>query len=119
MSNTTEAPIDLDFDPVEELSGDELVDQHRELLDALHDDYAPHIHDWHETAVSRQSEVWNEIRDRADTEEPECPDCDTRRWGQAPGDPATCAGCGREARPETEEAIHEAWEAMTDEVRGE
>lgn len=112
-----EPPIELDFEPVEDLDGEKLVEQQSELVQQLWDSYQPHVHDWHEKVQMRQTKVWQEIRDRAETEEPECPECDSRHWGQSPGDPAYCSCCGYEAPGEVEEEIHEAWDAMREEVK--
>lgn len=117
-SEDQEPPIDTDFEPVEDLDDAELVEQKRELGQILYDGYAPHIHDWHEEVAIRHRDIWREIRSRADTRPPECPYCGGRRWGQSPGDPVHCGECGHEGGRETEEAVHEAWSAMMDEVGG-
>lgn len=115
---TDQPPEDLDLEtPVEKLSGEELVEQRRRTSQILYDSYAPHIHDWHEDLHERHAELWNEMRSRADVEEPECPECDRRRWGQAPGDPAHCSDCGYEAGHDLEVQIHDVWDAMEEEVK--
>jgi predicted RNA-binding Zn-ribbon protein involved in translation (DUF1610 family) len=117
MSETEEPPIDLDFQPVDESSGEELVEQHSELAGHIHPGYQPHIHNWHETVHERCDALWSEIRNRTETDEPPCPDCGGRRWGQAAGDPVHCRQCGHEGPAETENAVHEAWDAMISEVK--
>jgi len=112
-----EPPIDLDFDPVEKVDGDKLVEQQSELIQLLYDGYDPYTYDWHEDIHERQEEVWREIRDRSESEEPKCPECGAQRWAQSPGDPAYCRECGHEARAPRENAIHKAWDAMKEEVK--
>jgi tRNA(Ile2) C34 agmatinyltransferase TiaS len=112
-----EPPIDLDFEPVEEVDGGTLVEQQSELIELLYDGYSPHVYDWHEDVHERQREVWREIRERAESEEPECPECGAQQWAQSPGDPAYCRECGHEARAPRENAIHKAWDAIKKEVR--
>jgi predicted Zn-ribbon and HTH transcriptional regulator len=112
-------PIDMDFDPVEDLSGAALVKQKRELAQVLYNGYTPHLNDWHEDIHIRHSKLWREMRRRAEMEPPECPDCGGRRWRQSPGDPVYCSQCGRETVAEMEEAVHEAWDAIIEEIGAE
>jgi tRNA(Ile2) C34 agmatinyltransferase TiaS len=109
----------MDFEPVEDLSGAALVEQKRELAQVLYDGYTPHLNDWHEDIHIRHGEVWREIRRRAETQPPKCPDCGGRRWHQSPGDPVHCSQCDRETGVEMEEAVHEAWHAIIEDVGGE
>lgn len=114
-----EPPVDLDFDPVEELTDDEVVEQHRTLGEFLYENgYRPHVVDWHEDLYHRSQDTWRAIKARSETKEPPCPECGGRDWGQVPGDPVVCGECGYEARREDERAVHEAWDAMFEEVEG-
>ena len=110
-------PVDLDFDPVEELSDEALVEQHRTIAEHIYENgYRPHLVDWHGEVARRTSETWREIKARADTGEPSCPSCGARDWGQVPGDPVECSECGYEAGRADERAVHDAWDAMFEEV---
>lgn len=109
--------IDLGFPPAKQLSGEELVEKQREMMSVLAEGYAPHIHEWHETVHERQDELWGEMRTRADTEEPECPECGEQRWAQVPGDPVYCRACGYEGRRDDEKAVHEVWDTIQEEAR--
>ena len=109
--------VDLDTaDPVAELDGSELLDQHREIVQALYDDDRPG-YDVSNEAIERAEALWSEVRSRTETDEPQCPDCGARRWAQAAGEPAICQGCGREARAEMEADVHDAWDEMMQEVK--
>lgn len=107
--------VDMDT-PVEDLDDERLADLYRELAGLLDRGYAPHIHEWHEDAHERKSDVWQEIRSRTDVEEPECPECGARHWGQAPGDPVYCCECYTEGGHDIEVQVHDVWDAMMEEV---
>jgi hypothetical protein len=109
-------PVDLDFGPVEDLSGEGLVEQYRRLVGILYDGQRPRSNDVHESVSQRARTLWPEIKSRADTEEPPCPECSARDWGQVPGDPIVCGECGYEGRRNDEQAVFDAWDAMSEEV---
>lgn len=44
-----------------------------------------------ERGRARRTVVWNELRDRMDVEQPECPKCSEQRWGFS--DHTLCANC--------------------------
>lgn len=60
-------------------------------------------------AWDRRDELWKALEKRAEVEQPECPGCGGRRWGQAPGDPVTCVQCGRAVGSDLEREVHDAW----------
>lgn len=112
-----EPPMDLDFDPVGDLSGPVLVDQLRDLNRIVWEGPFIERDGWREAVNGRQTDVWMEIRRRADTDEPECPECAGQRWGASPGEPPACQECGRRVPSiDTEEAIFDAWSDMRSEV---
>lgn len=107
-------PIEYGETDVEEMAVDELREEFKELSQLMAYDYAPHLYDWHEDAHQRQLSVWDELKERSDVEEPECPDCGARNWGQSPGDPKHCRECLRQVfrEPELREEIDDAWDAI-------
>ena len=106
-----------DPEPVDELEDSDLLDQYREIAEEVFSEDQP-ASEFPDNAFDRANELWSEIRSRTEAEEPKCPECGSRRWSQAPGDPAVCRGCGREARADTEQEVHNAWDSMMQEVRG-
>ncbi len=59
----------------------------------------------------RKMDLWYELCDRVDVEQPPCPECGDGNWGQAPGEPVRCNSCdymlGRD--PELRQEIQNAW----------
>jgi hypothetical protein len=72
-----------------------------------------------EEVWDRRDEVWKALRERADVDIPECPECNGQHWSQAPGDPVECLECGWTATREVEEGVHNAWDRITEPDRGE
>ena len=93
---------------LDEMSLEELQIEYRTLdrfeLNAMkHEDYWERIH-----------QIWRELRDRTDVQQPKCPECGARNWGQSPGDPIHCNGCGKEGVHDDDlrEVIYDAWRQM-------
>jgi len=87
----------------------------REELDELQervDFWEPY--EGQEAAWDRRDEVWAALRERADVDVPECPDCGGQRWGQSPGDPVECLECSANATADVEEGVHDAWNAIAE-----
>lgn len=64
---------------------------------------------------SRMSDLWDELESRADVEQPECPECGSRSWGQVPGGPTRCGGCDLHLGMEHEDLsteVGKAWERI-------
>ncbi|MCD2204382.1 hypothetical protein [Halobacterium sp. KA-6] len=60
----------------------------------------------------RRQQVWNELLERTDVEQPECPECGSHRWGFT--DHTECTDCGYgPTDPELLGEIQSAWEQIT------
>jgi len=93
---------DLDDMSLEELQVEYRTLDQFELHAMEHPDY------W-----ERYPDIWKELKERTDVQQPECPDCGARDWGQTPGDPIHCT-CGKEGVRDKElrEEIYEAWDRI-------
>lgn len=113
-----EPPIDLDFTPLGDLDGDELVDHHEEVGKVVREGPFIEHDDWRERINERYVLAWLEIRRRAETQEPKCPHCGHRQWGVEAGELPVCQECHEYSPPEMESDIHDAWKAIRSEVSG-
>lgn len=62
---------------------------------------------------NRIGELWNELRERTEVEQPECPACGARDWGFS--DHIECSRCGTAPAPDAQnlrDEIQSAWEQM-------
>lgn len=96
-----ELVADGGVDP-EEMSLEDLREEYLEVADIGYSD---------PDKDERKMALWHELRDRVDVEQPECPTCGERNWGQAPGEPVMCNACGDSLgkNPELREEIQAAW----------
>ena len=62
----------------------------------------------------RKLRIWRELRERAEVEQPKCPDCGGRSWGQNIGEPIHCNECGKEGVQDDDlrAEIHESWQVI-------
>lgn len=92
-----------------------------EELRGEYDDLTGELENWqdisvkeHNAIVERLDAIWKELLGRVPAEMPDCPGCGHAGWEQRPGEPVTCADCGRTP---TDEAREEIW-SVHDEVVG-
>lgn len=85
---------DSEQSPLDEMTLEELRNEYRRMdpreLNAMKDP-----EEW-----ERYHSLWNELLDRTDVQQPECPDCGARDWGQALDNPPHCRECQSEVHPE-------------------
>lgn len=109
MSSESTSGFEFASTPVEELNMVALRDHYDELTNRL---FAtdPSLGDTAEVLYQRTTDVWSELCERSEVEQPACPECDVRDWGQKFGGPVICKRCGhRVADRDLEEQIREAW----------
>lgn len=95
---------------LEDMSLEELREEYSELSTAIHERTVRAIDD--DGLWNRAHEMWDELRSRVDVQEPECPECGARKWGQASGEPKHCRGCGMDLYDPDDELrsdIEDAW----------
>lgn len=101
MSDTEEDRDDAQREP-EEMELEELREEYSDLAGLGPSE------PWEQ---DRKMNIWYELCDRVDVDQPECPHCGERNWGQAPGEPVRCNACdhplGRD--PELRQEIQNAW----------
>lgn len=98
---------------VEQLSKAALAAEWREAYEQLRGPIEDE--EENERLWDRRTELWQEMKDRADAEAPECPECDGQKWHQTIGDPKYCGKCGLELGSEhmdTIQAIDDYWEKV-------
>lgn len=93
---------------LEDMSLEELQIEYR-TLDQFELNAAEHEEYW-----ERYHQIWREIKERTEVQEPPCPECGGRSWSQSPGEPLYCGKCGKEGvyDDDLREAIHTAWDRM-------
>lgn len=94
---------------VDEMSIEELREEFQEVADEVdfREPYEGQADVW-----DRHEELWNALEERSNVEQPECPECGHRGWGQSPGDPVVCLECSHMASRSLEESVHESWDRI-------
>jgi len=114
VSDTARDTVDVDFEITwvapEEMS---VAGLRAEYQDLAEDVWGSGVS--HDPEYRRLEALWDELRDRAGVEQPQCPKCGARNWAQTPGDPKYCRSCDfhpTEDHMELIQAIDEAWERI-------
>lgn len=89
-----ESAVAVDRPDLTDMTLEELREEYSDLTEKMHTGEVRAIDD--DGLWGRAHQIWDEIRSRVDVQEPRCPECGARKWGQSMGNPKHCRGCGME-----------------------
>lgn len=103
------------YRPFDQMTLSELQGGYKNLHQAMYDGEISALED--EEDWERYHDMWDELVERADVGQPECPECGARDWAQEMDGPIYCRDCHFE-RPslETRNAVRDAWEKIMGDV---